>query len=152
MSTFGKEFFLSLERALKACGEQRDKAASEMETLQTELDQALETLRNLREQKVKKSGTNQHFSVHEEGRAEGIEASRLNVHSPKTSEPDSASKLLPHRSCHLLKHGSVVESVSVNLSSKQKLGLSSAVNSWPKGKLLQRSKSMKATERPPWQD
>nr|XP_020648879.1 uncharacterized protein LOC110078761 isoform X4 [Pogona vitticeps] len=139
LSKFGKEFFLSLERVLKACGEQRDKAASEMETLQTELDQALETLRNLREKKAKKSGINQHFSAHEEGTAEGMEASSLNVCSRKTSEPDSASKLLPHRSSHLLKHGSVLESVSVNPSSKQK------------GKLLQRSKSMKATEKPPWQ-
>ncbi|KAJ7335746.1 hypothetical protein JRQ81_013687 [Phrynocephalus forsythii] len=152
LSKFGKEFFLSLERALKVCGEQRDKAASEMETLQTELNQALETVQNLREKKVKKSGVNQHFPGHEEGGAEGTEAGSLNLHSQKTSEPDSAPKLLPQRSSHLLKHGSVVESVSANPSSKQTPGLSSAVKSWQKGKLLQRSKSMKAIERPPWQD
>ncbi|XP_043371275.1 uncharacterized protein LOC119855598 isoform X1 [Dermochelys coriacea] len=47
LSKFGKVFFLSLENSLKDCGEQRDKAASEMETLQTELALAFENLQSL---------------------------------------------------------------------------------------------------------
>ncbi|KAM6473317.1 uncharacterized protein PHA67_006160 isoform 1-T1 [Liasis olivaceus] len=146
LSRFGKEFFLSLERSLRACGEQRDKAASEMGILQMELDQALEKLRNLREQKIKKSGTIQYFPNHEE-----TETSCLNVVSQK-SEPNSTSKFPPTRLDLLLKQASVVEREPTNLLSKQKLGNSDDIIIQQKGKVLHRSKSMKATERAPWQD
>nr|XP_008101280.1 PREDICTED: uncharacterized protein LOC103277627 isoform X2 [Anolis carolinensis] len=150
LSKFGKEFFLSLERSLKVCGEQRDKAASEMEILQTELDQALETLQNLKEQKVKKAGASQHFSRHEEGKMEGTEAIGLNVLSRTIPEVNSTSKYVPNRCSLLQKQASVVE--SVNPSSRQKLESSEGGNIQQKGKHLHRSKSMKATERLPWQD
>ncbi|XP_061479007.1 uncharacterized protein LOC133383046 isoform X11 [Rhineura floridana] len=152
LSRFGKEFFLSLEHSLKVCGEQRDKAASEMETLQTELDQALETLRNLRDQKVKKAGASQHFPRNEKDRREGTEVSGLNVLSKTKSEPGPTSPFPPHRDSLLLTHASVVERESVNQSSKQKMEGSDGVTVQQKGKLLYRSKSMKTTERPPWQN
>ncbi|XP_062984683.1 uncharacterized protein LOC134400294 [Elgaria multicarinata webbii] len=152
LSRFGKEFFLSLERSLKACGEQRDKAASEMETLQTELDQALETLRHLREQKMKKAEASQHFPKPEEGRTERTEASVVNVLSSKRSEPNSTSTILPQRHSFLLKHASIVKEESINPSSKQKLERPDGFPVQQKGKLLRRSKSMKASERPAWQD
>ncbi|XP_042304265.1 uncharacterized protein LOC121920971 isoform X2 [Sceloporus undulatus] len=150
LSKFGKEFFLSLERSLKVCGEQREKVASEMEILQTELDQALETLRDLREQKVKKAGTSQHFPKREEGKMEGTEASGLNALYRKIPEVSSTSKHFPSKHRVLQKHTSVVE--SVNPSSRQKLEGSDGGNVQQKGKNLHRSKSMKATERPSWQD
>ncbi|XP_067320632.1 uncharacterized protein [Anolis sagrei] len=150
LSKFGKEFFLSLERSLKVCGEQRDKAASEMEILQTELDQALETLQDLREQKVKKAGASQHFPRREESKMEGTEAMGLNVLSRRTPEVNPASKYVPNRRSLLQKQSSVVE--SVNPPCRQKLDSSEGGNIQQKGKHLHRSKSMKATERLPWQD
>ncbi|KAH0628105.1 hypothetical protein JD844_008829, partial [Phrynosoma platyrhinos] len=150
LSKFGKEFFLSLEHSLKVCGEQREKVSSEMEILQAELDQALETLRDLREQKVKKAGASQHFPRREEGKLEGTEVSDLNVFSRKIPEVSSSSKYPPSRHRVLQKHASVVE--SVNPSSRQKLESSDGGNIQQKGKHLQRRKSMKATEKLPWQD
>ncbi|KAH1169441.1 hypothetical protein KIL84_014031 [Mauremys mutica] len=71
LSRFGKEFFLSLEHSLKDCGEQRDKAASEMETLQTELALAFENLQSLRkERKEKKAESIPHFTKSEGGRVQ----------------------------------------------------------------------------------
>lgn len=148
MSRFGKEFFLSLEHSLKACGDQRDKAASEMETLQTELDQALETLRNLKEQKGAKSGPSQHFPKHEEDKMEEVKASGLDVLSEKKSDPNSPSNFPPHRQSLLLNPATAEELSST--SSKLKLESCECVQQ--KGKLLHRSKSMKNTTRPPWQD
>nr|XP_028605075.1 uncharacterized protein LOC114606728 isoform X1 [Podarcis muralis] len=151
LSKFGKEFFLSLERSLKVCGEQRDKAASEMETLQTELDQAFETLRNLRDQKVKKAGASQRFPKQEDDRADGIEERGLNVLPKHKPEPEPTSTFPVDSHSLLLKHASVTERESVNPSSKQKIESSDGVNVQQKGKLLHRSKSMKNMERPPWQ-
>ncbi|KAM3848113.1 uncharacterized protein M6D78_004751 [Vipera latastei] len=147
LSRFGKEFFLSLEQSLKACGEQRDKAASEMGILQMELDQALEKLRNLREQKMKKPGTVQHFPNHEDIST----TSCLNVVSQK-SEPNFPSNFPPTRLDPLLKQASVAEKEPTNLLPKQRLGSSDDTVIQQKGKALHRSKSMKATERTAWQD
>ncbi|XP_039196332.1 uncharacterized protein LOC120306709 isoform X2 [Crotalus tigris] len=147
LSRFGKEFFLSLEQSLKACGEQRDKAANEMGILQMELDQALEKLRNLREQKMKKTGTIQHFLNHEEIST----TSCLNVVSQK-SEPNSPCNFPPTRLDPLLKQASVAEKEPTNLLPKQRLGSSDDTVIQQKGKALHRSKSMKATERAAWQD
>ncbi|KAJ6669772.1 hypothetical protein lerEdw1_000321 [Lerista edwardsae] len=151
LSRFGREFFLSLERSLIACGQQRDKAASEMETLQTELDWALETLQNLKEQKVKKAGASQRFSKHEEGRTQGTEASGFDALSEKKAEPASVCRFpLPKESLRP-KSPPAVEK-QFNSSSKQKLEHSGGLAVHQKRKVLHRSKSMKATERPPWQD
>ncbi|XP_013911748.1 PREDICTED: uncharacterized protein LOC106540955 [Thamnophis sirtalis] len=147
LSKFGKEFFLSLEQSLKVCGEQRDKAANEMGVLQMELDQALEKLRNLREQKMKKSGTNQHFPNYEEIST----TSCLNVVSQK-SEPHFPSNFPPTRRNTLLKQTSLAEKEATNLLPKQRLGNSDDTVIQQKGKTLHRSKSMKATERAAWQD
>ncbi|XP_026549857.1 uncharacterized protein LOC113431804, partial [Notechis scutatus] len=146
LSKFGKEFFLSLEQSLKACGEQRDKAANEMGILQMELDQALEKLQNLREQKMKKSGTIQHFPNYEE-----ISTSCLNVVSQK-SEPHFPSNFPPTRLNPLLKQASVAEKQSTNLLPKQRLGNCDDTVIQQKGKTLHRSRSMKATEKAAWQD
>lgn len=140
-----------MERSLKVCGEQRDKAASEMETLQTELDQAFETLRNLRDQKVKKAGASQRFPKQEDDRADGIEERGLNVLPKHKPEPEPTSTFPVDSHSLLLKHASVTERESVNPSSKQKIESSDGVNVQQKGKLLHRSKSMKNMERPPWQ-
>ncbi|XP_048359180.1 uncharacterized protein LOC125436328 isoform X2 [Sphaerodactylus townsendi] len=150
LSRFGKEFFLSLEHSLKACGEQRDKAASEMETLQTELDQALETLRNLKGKKGTKSKPSQHFPKHEEGKMEEIKARGLDVLSKNKSEPNSPSSFLLHRQS-LLPNLATAEEKEFN-SSSSKLTLENFDGIQQKGKLIHRSKSMKNTARPPWQD
>ncbi|XP_053149817.1 uncharacterized protein LOC128344194 isoform X2 [Hemicordylus capensis] len=150
LSSFGREFFLSLERSLKDCGEQRDKAASAIEFLQTEVDQALETLQNLREPKVKRSS--QHIPKHEEGRTQKTEASALDILPPKKSEPDSAARFSLQREKLLSKPTSIIDKETLNPSSKQKLESYDGVTVQRKGKFLHRSKSMKATERPPWQD
>lgn len=148
MSRFGKEFFLSLEHSLKACGDQRDKAASEMETLQTELDKALETLRNLKEQKGTKSGSSQHFPKHEKDKTEEIKASGLEVFSKKNELNSPFS--FPPLGQRLLPNPAAAEEKEFNSSSKLKLECCDSVQE--KGKLLHRSKSMKNTARPPWQD
>ncbi|XP_066468651.1 uncharacterized protein [Tiliqua scincoides] len=152
LSKFGREFFLSLERSLIACGEQRDKAASEMETLQTELDRALETLRNLKEQKVKRAGASQHFPKQEEGRSQGTEASGFDVLLEKKSEPASVCRFPQQKESLLPKSPPAIEQQLINPSSKQKLESSDGIAVQQKRTLLCRSKSMKATERPPWQD
>lgn len=152
LSRFGREFFLSLERSLIACGEQRDKAASEMETLQTELDRALETLQNLKEQKVKRAGPRQHFPKPKDGRTQGTEASNFNVLSEKKSEPPSVCKFSLQKESLMSKSPPAVEKHLINLSSKQKVESSDGIAIQQQRKLLPRSKSMKVTERPPWQD
>ncbi|XP_054842902.1 uncharacterized protein LOC129334680 isoform X2 [Eublepharis macularius] len=144
LSRFGKEFFLSLERSLKACGEQRDKAASEVETLQNELDHALETMQNLKEQKGIKSVPSQHFPKHEDGKMEEIKACGLDVLSKKKSEPNSPS--------NLPKLAPAEKNKLNSSSSKLKLENSDGVTVQQKGKHIYRSKSMKTTARPPWQD
>ncbi|KAF7250488.1 Hydroxyacylglutathione hydrolase [Varanus komodoensis] len=146
LSRCGKEFFLSLERSLKACGEQRDKAAREIETLQVEVDQALETLQNLREQKIKKAEAMRHVSKPEDGRTEGIEANVLNALSPNKSDTNSTPTFLPQR------YSSSVVKKESTFPSKQKLECSSGLTIQQKGKLLHRSKSMKASKRPSWHD
>ncbi|XP_077203798.1 uncharacterized protein LOC143842462 [Paroedura picta] len=150
LSRFGREFFLSLEHSLKACGDQRDKAASEMETLRTELNQALETLRNLKEQKGTKSGSSQYSPKSEEDNTGEIKASDLAVLPKKKSEPNSPSNVFPHRLRLLPNPAAAEENESNSISSKLKLESCDGVQQ--KGKLLHRSKSMKNTARPPWQD
>ncbi|XP_072453458.1 uncharacterized protein [Notamacropus eugenii] len=54
LSKVGREFFLSLEQSLKDCGEQRDKAAREMEVLRIELEQAVAELQVLRRERREK--------------------------------------------------------------------------------------------------
>ncbi|XP_068941545.1 uncharacterized protein [Petaurus breviceps papuanus] len=54
LSKFGREFFLSLEQSLKDCGEQRDKAAREVEVLRIELEQAVAELQSLRRERREK--------------------------------------------------------------------------------------------------
>nr|XP_056704981.1 uncharacterized protein LOC130477006 [Euleptes europaea] len=150
LSRFGKEFFLSLEHSLKACGEQRDKAASEMETLQTELDQALETLRNLKGKKGTRSGPGQQFPKREEGEMEEIKASGLDVLSKKESEPNSPSHFPPHRQSPLTNPATAEEKELNSSSSRLKPASSDGIQQ--KGKPIHRSKSMKNTAKPPWQD
>lgn len=118
-----------------------------MGILQMELDQALEKLRNLREQKMKKPGTIQHFPNHEDIST----TSCLNVVSQK-SEPNFPSNFPPTRLDPLLKQASVAEKEPTNLLPKQRLGSSDDIVIQQKGKALHRSKSMKATERTAWQD
>ncbi|XP_060091631.1 uncharacterized protein LOC132569508 [Heteronotia binoei] len=149
LSRFGKEFFLSLEHSLKACGDQRDKAAREMETLQTELNQALETLRNLKGKKGMKVGPSHHFPKHEEDKMEEIKASNLDVLSKKKYELNSPSSFPPHRQ-NCSPNPATAEEKELNRSSS-KLKLES-YGVQQKKKLLCRSKSMKITARPPWQD
>ncbi|XP_056681003.1 uncharacterized protein LOC103103181 isoform X3 [Monodelphis domestica] len=54
LSKFGREFFLSLEQSLRDCGEQRDKAAREMEVLRIELEQAITELQVFKKERKEK--------------------------------------------------------------------------------------------------
>ncbi|KAM7166903.1 uncharacterized protein RBU57_007561 isoform 1-T2 [Macrochelys suwanniensis] len=108
LSRVGKEFFLSLEHSLEDCGEKRDKAASEMEILQTELALAFENLQSLRkERKEKKAESIPHFTKSEHGEsAGGGAASGLDKISKDNPVPDStplppphSESLLPKRVC-----------------------------------------------------
>nr|XP_005284109.1 uncharacterized protein LOC101949263 isoform X4 [Chrysemys picta bellii] len=145
LSRFGKEFFLSLEHSLKDCGEQRDKAASEMETLQTELVLAFENLQSLRkERKEKKAESIPHFTKSEGGEsAGGGAASGLDMISKDNPVPDSTPLLPPHSESLLPKHVSVMAEASSNSSAKLQQQSSKGLALHQKGKSSHRSKSMK---------
>ncbi|XP_042696337.2 uncharacterized protein LOC101949263 isoform X1 [Chrysemys picta bellii] len=145
LSRFGKEFFLSLEHSLKDCGEQRDKAASEMETLQTELVLAFENLQSLRkERKEKKAESIPHFTKSEGGEsAGGGAASGLDMISKDNPVPDSTPLRPPHSESLLPKHVSVMAEASSNSSAKLQQQSSKGLALHQKGKSSHRSKSMK---------
>ncbi|EMP41188.1 hypothetical protein UY3_01608 [Chelonia mydas] len=154
LSRFGKEFFFSLENSLKDCGEQRDKAASEMETLQTELALAFENLQSLRkERKKKKTESIPHFTKSEVGEsAGGGAASSLDKISKDNPVPDSTPLPPPHSERPLPKHVSAMAEASSNSSSRLQQQSSKGFFIHQKGKSSHRNKSMKTTARPPWQD
>ncbi|XP_074809882.1 uncharacterized protein LOC141987949 [Natator depressus] len=154
LSRFGKEFFFSLENSLKDCGEQRDKAVSEMETLQTELALAFENLQSLRkERKKKKTESIPHFTKSEVGEsAGGGAASGLDKISKDNPVPDSTPLPPPHSERPLPKHVSAMAEASSNSSSRLQQQSSKGLFIHQKGKSSHRSKSMKTTARPPWQD
>ncbi|KYO48748.1 uncharacterized protein LOC102560227 isoform X1 [Alligator mississippiensis] len=153
LSRFGKEFFLSLEHSLKGCGEQRDKAAGEIEALQAELDQALENLRSLRKEwKEKKIEPGIHCAKSAGDSVEAAVASgfyRILKDKPRS---DSTPLPIPQRKSLLPKSGSVVAEASINSASKlQQMSLEGSAFHHRR-KSLHRSKSVKTTVRPPWQD
>ncbi|CAM5114355.1 unnamed protein product [Eretmochelys imbricata] len=154
LSRFGKEFFFSLENSLKDCGEQRDKAASEMETSQTELALAFENLQSFRkERKKKKTESIPHFTKSEVGEsAGGGAASGLDKISKDNPVPDSTPLPPPHSERPLPNHVSAMAEASSNSSSKLQQQSSKGLFIHQKGKSSHRSKSMKTTARPPWQD
>ncbi|XP_030049276.1 uncharacterized protein LOC115463166 isoform X2 [Microcaecilia unicolor] len=86
LSKFGKDFFLSLERSLKECGEQRDKAAGEVETLRTELNQALEDLQDLRKRKERSFMSRRHSTKSERESTEGEAAGALDQNKDISKE------------------------------------------------------------------
>ncbi|KAG8456348.1 hypothetical protein GDO86_002217 [Hymenochirus boettgeri] len=63
LSKLGKEFFLSLEHSLKTCGEQRDKAAWEIENLKNELEQSLESMNNLKKGCKERGSLSKNYSI-----------------------------------------------------------------------------------------
>ncbi|XP_067425107.1 uncharacterized protein [Emydura macquarii macquarii] len=154
LSRFGKEFFLSLEHSLKDCGEQRDKAASKMETLQTELALAFENLQSLRkERKAKKAESTPHFTKSEGGEsAGGGAASGLDKISKDKPVPDSIPLPPPHCECLLPKDVSAMAEASSNSSSKLQQQNSKGLVIHERGKSPHRSKSTKNIVKPPWQD
>ncbi|CAM2114264.1 unnamed protein product [Caretta caretta] len=154
LSRFGKEFFFSLENSLKDCGEQWDKAASEMETSQTELALAFENLQSFRkERKKKKTESIPHFTKSEVGEsAGGGAASGLDKISKDNPVPDSTPLPPPHSERPLPNHVSAMAEASSNSSSKRQQQSSKGLFIHQKGKSSHRSKSMKTTARPPWQD
>lgn len=143
-----------MENSLKDCGEQRDKAASEMETLQTELALAFENLQSLRkERKKKKTESIPHFTKSEVGEsAGGGAASSLDKISKDNPVPDSTPLPPPHSERPLPKHVSAMAEASSNSSSRLQQQSSKGFFIHQKGKSSHRSKSMKTTARPPWQD
>ncbi|XP_029428656.1 uncharacterized protein LOC115073872 isoform X2 [Rhinatrema bivittatum] len=157
LSKFGKEFFLSLERSLKECVEQRDKAASEVEELKTELDQALEDLQDLRKRKERGSMSRKHATKSERESIGGGAASFLEQGKDISKEktvPIITPRAVLHQQRPLSKPISANkdEEVPISLFSQQQQQSSERVASHRRSKSLQRSKSMKIPGKQPWQD
>nr|XP_033819408.1 uncharacterized protein LOC117369202 isoform X2 [Geotrypetes seraphini] len=164
LSKFGKDFFLSLERSLKECGEQRDKAAGEVEALRTELNQALEDLQDIRKRKERVFMTRRHSIKSEresiEGEAGGSLDQNKDISKVKSgsvitsqavfhqvSNPVSTSK---DQISNLVSTSKDVE--TPGLTSQKQQQSSERIVGDHRSKSLQRSKSVKIPDRPAWQD
>ncbi|KAM4708971.1 uncharacterized protein O3C94_017264 [Discoglossus pictus] len=149
LSKFGKEFFISLEQSLKACGEQRDKSAYEIERLKNEIDQSMESLRTLKKDRKEKGIVSKDYSTRSE--VESIDGTILSSLDREQQSSEMTSEHLGYRkkkSLSLFSSKEMETTESPSLSQKQSFELARNQRS----KSLQRSKSVKFTLRPSWQD
>nr|XP_006011135.1 PREDICTED: uncharacterized protein LOC102364587 [Latimeria chalumnae] len=166
LSRFEKEFFHSLENSLKDCGKQRDKAASELEALKAEFDQVLDSLQTLRKERKEKGAGSSQQSLKSEGESvegsEGSAGGQVKEASSKGKMVQSTAggrvvtlKSLKHRQS--LVPDAITEKIIGTVSSspsypshQQQSSEREASNS--RGKSPHRSKSIRTSARPPWQD
>ncbi|XP_053555701.1 uncharacterized protein LOC128646918 [Bombina bombina] len=137
LSKLGKEFFLSLEDSLKACGEQRDKAVCKIEELKQELEQSFEILNSLKKERKEKGNMSKgDCSKSEAESTEGIGS---------LDHDQELSVITSHHIGHQKKHSSSKER---EMSDSQSLGQKQG----QKSRSLTRNKITKDPQRPPWQD
>ncbi|XP_043919848.1 uncharacterized protein LOC122795642 [Protopterus annectens] len=158
LSRFAKEFFQSLERSLRDCGEQRDRAASEVTALKAEVDEALESLQNLKREKREKTAESRRHSVKFEKETMEREEGGIGEQGKDIlKEKPGGGKRMPTKTGYR-KQSLVSRAVPTDeaISSSHSIPLlqrdSEKSDNHRRGKGLQRSKSMKAPARPPWED
>ncbi|GCB68457.1 hypothetical protein scyTo_0005304 [Scyliorhinus torazame] len=169
LSRFGKDFFLSLECCIKDCADQRDLLTSELVTSKEEFSHALETLDNLRKERMEKQIDGRHASqcAPKPGRLDGKvkvdkisntpqdQATREELNSLTTEASIiTTESSIKHRSGTLISN-STTERINTTLKSQDdpsKQGSSERYVSQRTSKPVQKSKTKVIQQRPPWQD
>ncbi|XP_073399919.1 uncharacterized protein [Dendrobates tinctorius] len=142
-SKLGKEFFISLDRSLKNCKEERDRSIFEIEKLRQELSQALDTIKTLKmEKKHKGSFSNDQSSKSEGESADGKTPTSVDH---RREIADITSQLFSFGRKNSLT--SPVKEKEIPERQHEQTQSSSAVHR--RSKSLQRSKSVKM--QPSWQ-
>nr|XP_015220725.1 PREDICTED: uncharacterized protein LOC107079619 isoform X2 [Lepisosteus oculatus] len=152
LSRYGKEFFHSVEQLLKDCGEQRDRASSELSILKTEYTQALESLQSFKkERKEKNAGPSQNTETAEAMSSEWLE--RGSQSKNKEDEERAAPALKPpsvaleQPKLNTLKKASPVDLATPECGDSQQSQPLQRPFNHKRGKSPHRSKSMKAQSR-----
>ncbi|XP_043565814.1 uncharacterized protein LOC122559794 isoform X4 [Chiloscyllium plagiosum] len=164
LSRFGREFFLSLERCVNDCKEQRDTLANELETLKEEFNHALEALHNWRKENMEKKTDGGHSSqfASKQGKPDGKvkigentstpqnEATRQELKTEAFTIATASSQNLKSRELRMSN-----ESINTILAPQHDLSKQSNSEkciSQGTAKPVQKTKTKMKQQRPPWQD
>ncbi|XP_072439595.1 uncharacterized protein [Chiloscyllium punctatum] len=162
LSRFGREFFLSLERCVNDCKEQRDTLANELETLKEEFNHALEALHSWRKENMEKKIDGGHSSqfASKQGKPDGKVKVDENTSTPQNEatrqELKTEAFTIATASSQKLKSGELSnESINTILAPQHDLSKQSNSEkciSQGTAKPVQKTKTKMKQQRPPWQD